>query len=230
MTGQQRSGHQLTLDLPLAAAQTRSDFFVSANNATALATLDDWQQGWPQARMLLIGPAGAGKTHLAQIWAQAAGAEIRQAATLAEGDVPDLATCKALVVEDAETLPQHAQAALFHLHNLLQGRGHLLITASRPPRDWGMTLPDLASRMQAMANVRLDAPDEGLLAAVLVKLFADRQIIVPPNLISYLTLRMDRSLHAAAAIVARLDAAALARQRPITRAFAAEVLDLDAGT
>jgi chromosomal replication initiation ATPase DnaA len=132
------------------------------------------------------------------------------------------------VVEDAERLVGADETALFHLHNMLAGK-YLLVTAACPPRDWGISLPDLASRMQAVPAARLEAPDDALLTAVLVKLFADRQITVPANLISYLTLRMDRSLHAAGELVAALDARALALGRPVTRALAAEVLDKGPG-
>ena len=217
------STQQLAFDLPSAAAMRREDFFVTPANAVALAAVDGWRD-WPQGRMLLVGPAGAGKTHLARIWAQEAGAVVVPATDVISADLPGLAAMGAVVVEDAEQLPPDGEAALFHLHNMLV-TGRLLITAALPPRDWPIALPDLASRMQAMPAARLEAPDDALLTAVLVKLFADRQVTVPASLISYLTLRMDRSLHAASQLVAALDARALAQARPITRSLAAEVLD-----
>jgi chromosomal replication initiation ATPase DnaA len=221
------SAEQLAFDLPSTAAMRREDFFVTPVNALALAAMDGWRD-WPQGRMLLLGPRGAGKTHLARIWTGMTGAHVVQATGLAGADLPALAATGAVMVEDADQLPPDAQTNLFHLHNMLAG-AHLLITAAVPPRDWPITLPDLASRMQAMPVTRLDAPDDALLTAVLVKLFADRQIAVPANLIDYLTIRMDRSLHAAGQLVAALDAAALARGRPVTRALAAEMLDKAAG-
>ncbi len=219
-------GRQLAFDLPARHAFTRDDFFITPATALALAAMDAWQD-WPSGRMLLIGPAGAGKTHLAQIWAAQAQAAVIAAADLDKADLPALAATGAVVVEDAHTLPASAAPALFHLHNMLQGAGHLLITAACPPRDWPITLPDLVSRMQAMPATRLDAPGDALLTAVLVKLFADRQIAVPASLIGYLTRRMDRSLHAARLLVATLDATALAQGRPITRALAADVMGAD---
>jgi chromosomal replication initiation ATPase DnaA len=131
-----------------------------------------------------------------------------------------------VVVDDADWGGD--EAALFHLHNLMAGGHPLLLTAKGPPRDWGLSLPDLTSRMQAIAIATIDAPDDALLAAVMVKLFADRQITVPPNLIAYLIPRMDRSLHAAAVMVAALDAHALALGRPVTRALAVDYLARDA--
>ena len=133
-----------------------------------------------------------------------------------------------LVIEDADLYAGHpsAEEGLFHLlnHQLSTG-GHLLITARTPPRDWGLALPDLQSRLQSIAIARLEAPDDALISAVLVKLFADRQIMVPANLIPYLVSRMDRSIAAARDLVAALDARALALGRPVTRALAAELLD-----
>ena len=218
---------QLAFDLPGQAALTRQDFFVSPANAQALAALDGWR-GWPGGKMIVAGPAGAGKTHLARIWAAETGAAGVAGAELAGADLPALVARGAVVVEDAEAVGGHpaAEVALFHLHNMAtEARASLLLTAACPPRDWGLKLPDLASRMQAMALTRLDAPDDALLAAVLGKLFADRQVVVPPTLIPYLIARMERSLKAARALVARLDAQALAQGRPITRALASALLD-----
>jgi chromosomal replication initiation ATPase DnaA len=147
---------------------------------------------------------------------------------LAGADLPALAEAGAIVVEDAEAVAGVAagETALFHLHNILGARdGALLLTAARPVRDWGLALPDLESRMQAIAVTRLDPPDDALLSAVLVKLFADRQIAVAPALIPYLASRMDRSFEAARDLVARLDALALAAGRPVTRQLASALLD-----
>lgn len=216
---------QLAFDLPLEPAFRRADFFASAANAQALAQVEAWQD-WPQGKLILVGPEGSGKTHLAHVWAELAGAEVISARRLAESDLPDLARGP-VAVEDVEAIAgdREAETALFHLHNMNAGNG-LLLTANRAPRDWGLCLPDLLSRMQAAAVARLDPPDEALLTMVLVKLFADRQIAVPPNLITYLVPRMGRSLFAAAEWVKFLDARSLALGRPITRALAAEVLDL----
>lgn len=213
---------QLAFDLPSAEAMTRADFFVAPSNALALHTVEDWRN-WPGRKLLLIGPEGSGKTHLARVWAEMAGALILPAAALWTLDPTDLAATP-VAVEDADRL-DGAEAELFHLHNLVTQGASLLMTAQRPPRDWGLRLPDLISRLQAAPIARLDAPDDALLSAVLVKLFADRQVAVPANLIPYLVSRMPRSIGAARALVAALDAAALAGGRPITRALAAEVLD-----
>lgn len=217
---------QLAFDLPAREAWRREDFFISPANATALAAVDDWRN-WPSGKMVLTGPAGSGKTHLARLWAAEAGAAVLPATDLPHADLPALSAHGAVAVEDAEAAagnPQ-AEAAFFHLHNLVAQAGHLLVTAARPPRDWGLALPDLASRLQAAALTRIDAPDDALLSAVLIKLFADRQITVPPALIPYLVQRMERSIAAARDIVARLDAHALAAGRPITRQLAAEVME-----
>lgn len=218
---------QLAFDLPCKAALRREDFCVSPANALALAAVERWRD-WPQGKMVLVGPAGAGKTHLAHIWAGLANASLLPASALGHCDLPSLAAGNAVVVEDADCLDgwPEAERALFHLHNMLAERGGaLLVTAAGPPRDWGMRLQDLVSRMQAAAVTRLDAPDDALLSAVLGKLFADRQITVPPTLIPFLVQRMDRSFAAARALVAALDLQSLSEGRAITRQMAAALLD-----
>lgn len=218
---------QLIFDLPVGARLTRADFCVTPANALALAAVDAWRT-WPNNKMLVVGPEGAGKSHLAQIWASDANAVLVPATQLAATDISALAAHRAVGIEDADTLAGDpaAEAALFHLHNLLATSGSLLVTGKTPPRDWGLTLPDLASRMQATALTCLDPPDDALLAAVLAKLFADRQLAISANLIPYLVVRMDRSIAAARRLVDALDARALSQHRPITRAMAGELLEL----
>lgn len=218
---------QLVLDLPLRPALGREDFMVAPSNALAVSHVDG-AAGWPGGKLALIGPAGAGKTHLAHVWAAETGARILAASSLAEADIDQLARQRHIAVEDIETLCGNALAetALFHLHNhLLSMDGRLLLSARTPPARWPIALPDLASRMQATATAVIAAPDDALLAAVLVKLFGDRQIAVQPELISYLVRRMERSLAAAQRIVAELDARAMAEQRPVSRNLAAQILD-----
>lgn len=220
---------QLAFDLPARPAFGRADLFVSPANALALASLEGWR-GWPQGKMILIGPHGAGKTHIAHVWASDANAVLVDPGAMPGADLDALAAEDAVVLEDADQLAgeREAEVALFHLHNLMaERRKPFLLTASAPVRDWGIALPDLQSRMQATPTALLDAPDDSLLSAVLVKLFADRQIVVPPNLVPYLVTRMDRDLGTARDLVAALDLRALSEQRAITRQLAAEVLEYD---
>jgi chromosomal replication initiation ATPase DnaA len=211
---------QLVLDLPFRAAMGRADFFVSAANAAAVAGIDGWRD-WPGAKMLLVGPEGSGKTHLAHVFGAQAGARIIGPGDLAAIDPATAAEAPALVVEDADRIARDvaAQEALFHLHNAAAGGGTpLLLTARGPARHWGLTLPDLQSRMEQAGQLRLEAPDDALLTAVLVKLAADRQMTLTPALLAFTLPRIDRSLAFAQRFVAALDAEALAaKARPGTR-------------
>ncbi|MBA4325139.1 MAG: chromosomal replication initiator DnaA [Rhodobacter sp.] len=221
---------QLAFDLPSVEAMTREHFFVAPSNALALQAIEGWRD-WPGRKQMIVGPEGSGKTHLAHVWAALSGAVILPATGLAGTDIASLSG-RAVVVEDADRIGGgdrigEAEAQLFHLHNLVTASGALLLTARTPPRDWGLALADLKSRMQATPIATLERPDDALLSAVLVKLFADRQVAVPPNLIPYLVSRMPRSIGAARGLVAALDARALAAGRPITRPLAGELLDLD---
>ena len=217
---------QLSFDLPVRQALGREDFFVSPANAEAVAMIEGWQN-WPARKLVLVGPQGAGKTHLAHVWAEISGARIIAAADLADADIPALAAGH-VAVEDCAQVARDAtaEAVLFHLHNLTLAEGNtLLFTAMQPPSHWRLALPDLASRMQATATASLQQPDDALLAAVLMKLMADRQLSPTPGTIPYLCRRIDRSFQAASRAVTLLDATALDTRRPITRALAAEVLD-----
>jgi chromosomal replication initiation ATPase DnaA len=193
----------------------------------AVAMIENWRN-WPAAKMVLTGPQGAGKTHLAHVWADAAQARIIRAADLNEAQVPDLARGN-IAVEDVPALEGDAaaQTALFHLHNLVLAEGHsMLLTGAGNPAHWGLELPDLVSRLRGALEATIDAPDDALLAAVLVKLMADRQLMPPADVIPYLLTRMERSFAEASRIVATLDRESLARKRPVTRALAATVLDI----
>lgn len=221
---------QLGFDLHSAPALGRADFLVAPSNAVAFAMIERWPL-WTGGKLVLTGPAGSGKTHLAHVWAASTGATIVQAAELSAQSIPDLAQGP-VAVEDVPGAAgdPDAQTALFHLHNLVLAEGHpLLLTGDGAASRWGLTLPDLASRIAAAQSVELQAPDDTLLAAVLAKLFADRQITPKADLIPYLLLRMDRSFETARVVVAALDSAALALKRPVSRTLAARLLDKGPG-
>lgn len=205
------------------------DFFVSAANGRAHDMVMA-SHNWPDGKLALIGPEGAGKSHLARVWAEASGATIRQACTLLEPIAPVVPGDR-LCIEDVDRLPREAEEALFHLHNNLLGSGgRLLLTARVAPARWSVALPDLASRMTATTVVTIEDPDDDLLRAVLTKLFADRQLTPEPKLVQWLLPRMERSFAAAARIVAEIDRRALAEGRVINASLAREILDTHQNT
>ncbi|MEM7073856.1 MAG: DnaA/Hda family protein [Pseudomonadota bacterium] len=217
---------QLSFDLPVRTALGREDFFVSDANKNAVALIEAWQN-WPDRKLALIAPEGAGKTHLVHVWADMSQAQIVSAHDLGRHDIPALGRAPC-AVEDCEGVSgsPEAERALLHLHNLALAEGQsLLLTARAAPRDWNIALPDLASRMQATPTIAITAPDDALLSAVLMKHFQDRQIFPPPDLVPYLARRMDRSFAAARDVVDRLDRLALHEQRTLTRGLARRVLD-----
>jgi chromosomal replication initiation ATPase DnaA len=217
---------QLALDLGLRSALGEADFLVAPCNQQAVQWLDRWP-GWPAPALTVHGPGGCGKTHLARVFAARSGAPVIAAADLATDLVPaQLGAARAAVVDDAD----HAGAeALLHLYNVIAERqGHLLLTAQTPPARWPGLLPDLRSRLAAAPAVAVEAPDEALLAALLVKLFADRQIAVGEDVPLFLSRHIERSFEAARRAVAELDAAALREKRGITIPLARAVLGLRA--
>jgi chromosomal replication initiation ATPase DnaA len=214
---------QLALALDHAESLAREDFLSGPSNAAALALIDAWPD-WPHRTMILAGPEGSGKSHLAAIWAQAAGARLTAARALDEKTVPLALATGSLVVEDIAP-DGFDEPALFHLLNLArEERAFLLLTTRTAAVGNEARIRDLRSRLQALPVVPLAPPDDALLRAVLVKLFSDRQVRVDESLIGYVAARIERSFAAARAVVARLDDAAMRLQRPLTRSLAVEIL------
>lgn len=212
---------QLALALEHAESFAREDFLSGPSNASALALIDAWPD-WPARAMALIGPEGAGKTHLATIWAAAAGARVVTARTLGEIDLPAALATGALVVEDAATVKE--ERALFHLINLAREEGaFLLFTARTAPSLWPVVMPDVVSRLRALPLLSLQAPDDAMLRGVMVKLAADRQMPLDDSVVGYLATHIERSFAAARAAVIALDKEALRQSRPPSRALAAEL-------
>ena len=214
---------QLTLDFPHRPALGLSDYFISDCNALAVQWIDRWPD-WPSPALVVHGPAGSGKTHLAHVWRARSDAILRSADDIA-GREPGviLAGANTCVLDGIdETIDPHA---LLHLYNSLsEAGGHLLITTRSPPARWSLSLADLASRLSAAAAVDVAPPDDALLGALLVKLFHDRQLRVGEEVLSYLLARMERTFAAAETLVAALDARALAEKRGVTVPLTREVL------
>jgi chromosomal replication initiation ATPase DnaA len=214
---------QLAFALPHAESFTRDDFLEGPANAAGLALIDSWPD-WPNRVMLLVGPEGSGKSHLASIWAEQAGARSTSAHTLTAGAVPSGLATGALVVEDLRSSDVD-ERALFHLLNLAREEGaFVLITARTPPSAFQIELLDLRSRLRALPTVSLLPPDDHLCRALIVKFCADRQLAVDEAVVSYLTTRVERSYAAVRTAVEFLDTEALRLGRPVTRALAAELL------
>ena len=214
---------QLAFALPHAESLTRDDFLEGPANSAGLALVESWPD-WPNRTMLLVGPEGSGKSHLATIWAEQAGARSTTAHTLTAASVPGALATGALVVEDLKA-GDFDERALFHLLNLArEDEASVLITARQPPSAFEVELRDLRSRLRALPTVSLLPPDDQLFRALIVKFCADRQMAVDETVVSYLASRIERSFAAARRAVELLDTEALRLGRPVTRALAAELL------
>ena len=213
---------QLALALDHSVSFAREDFLSGPSNIAALTLIERWPD-WPDRIVALIGPEGSGKSHLAAIWAEVAGARVLSANLLSIADVPASLATGALVVEDLEAADLDEQA-LFHLMNLAREESaNVLLTGRLPVAGFPITIRDLASRLRAVPAVMLTAPDDALLRSLLVKLAADRQLTLDEALVNYLVRRIERSFAAAHAAVQRLDRESMRRHRPVTRALAAEL-------
>lgn len=206
---------QLILPLEPRNAMTRSDFIEAPGNARALAYLEAWPD-WSHPVAVLHGPGASGKTHLARIWATRSQAVLADARTLREP------VAGPAVVEncDGADTPGHEPA----LFAMLERGAPLLLTGRSAPSQWRVEMPDLTSRFRALIAFALGEPDETLLMALAVKLFADRQVVVPEAVVVRLVQGLERSPAAIHAFIARLDATALSRQKPINLQLVRELM------
>jgi chromosomal replication initiation ATPase DnaA len=214
---------QLTFRWPHSPSFEREDFLPAPSNREALSAIELWPN-WAGRMLTLVGPGGAGKSHLGTIWARASGAITLSGEALDEQSVEACGRARAVLFEDADRAWQ-AEALFFHVVNMaLQNDVWMLLTCRTPPNAWGLKTPDLLSRLRLAPVVRLTAPETELTEAVLFKLFSDRQLQVEPHVISYIALRIERSLGVAREIVAALDSEALTQGRRVTRAMASDAL------
>lgn len=224
---------QLPLDLGFVSSYAAADYLVSASNAAAFAWIERWPD-WPAAGLALSGPSGCGKTHLAHVWRERSQATIIDSPTLESIDPAQvLDTTRACAVDGIRsgTLGAAAERALLHLYNMAnERRSHLLLCAEAPPARWPIELPDLRSRLAALPSVAIAPPDDGLLEALLAKLFADRQLVLDRGTVIFIVARMERSFEAARRLVDAIDRAALASQRRPSLGLVREVMeDLEGG-
>ncbi|MGB3502171.1 MAG: DnaA regulatory inactivator HdaA [Mesorhizobium sp.] len=219
---------QLPLDLGRNSGQSRDELVMALANRAAIDLIDRWP-GWPAPVVVLAGPAGSGKSHIARVWADVSGAVEADASNIDQSLFGRAASGTPLLIDGVGQGVD--ETGLFHLINAVrQGGGQLLLTSRLFPAAWGVSLQDLQSRLRAATIVEIAEPDDFLLSAVMTKLFSDRQVKVEPHVIGYIANRIERSLSTAMSVVDRLDAAALARGARISRALAAEVIGaLDEG-
>ena len=203
------------------------DFWVAPCNSEAIGWIDRWPD-WPAPALAIWGPSGCGKTHLVRVWQARSGAREIGLDRLLEADPVALLDGKGLcAIEDAGAALADPEASLafLHLFNLVaESKGHMMLTAETPPARWAIDLADLSSRLAAIPAVEVKAPDDGLIAALLVKLFADRQLGVGADVVAYMVARMERSFDAARSLVAAIDRAALAKRRNVTVPLVGEVM------
>lgn len=218
---------QLVFDLGHRPAHGLQDFLITASNADAVAHIDRWPDGTAPA-LILYGPAACGKTHLSAVWCERTNAVRLDAEALSNGDARALfASGDNLLLDPIDPWigDRTAETTLFHLYNLCREQGHaLLLTMRASPARLDFALPDLASRLRACPAVAIAAPDENLLAAVLVKMFADRQLTISAEILHYILPRMERSFAAARDLVIRIDERALRKKRPVSIPLIRELL------
>lgn len=222
VAGRRKAGEQLPLVFNHQSASGRDDLAITDKLTAAVAIVDAWPN-WPAPVVILTGPQGSGKSHLAEIWRQQSAA--RDIVPASGSDASVVAAQGPVLFEDADRAG-FDEVELFHVINSVKQNGQSLLMTSRTwPLSWNVQLPDLRSRLKAATLVEIGEPDEILLSQVIVKLFADRQLAIDERLVDYIVQRMERSLAVAQEVVERMDQLALARRSKMSRVLAAEVLD-----
>ncbi|MEG9883851.1 MAG: DnaA/Hda family protein [Hyphomicrobiales bacterium] len=215
---------QFALDFDLRPAMEREDFLVAPSNEAAVAMIDAWPN-WPSPVVILVGPAGSGKSHLGEVWHVRSGARRVTSGEITPANIAEIVGTRSILLEHTPDVSLD-ERALFHLINLIyEIGGHLMITARNYPARWPLHLPDLATRLKAAPVVTLNPPDDQLLRNVLVKLFADRQLAIDEPLLRYIMARVERSMDGARRLVRAVDRQALATRSSITRRFVGRVMD-----
>ena len=219
---------QLGLDLGHRTARGRSDFLVSRCNAAAVEWIDRWPD-WPARAIAVWGPPASGKTHLAHVWCEISGGDLIGPDDVRATDAAELRARNSVIcVDHADRLAGDSrdEEALLHFYNyLLETDGALLLVGTEAPARWDVRLADLGSRLKALSGAGILAPDDDLLAALMVKQFRDRQLRVGEDVVLFLLARMERSFAAVSEIVGVIDSTALERRRPVTIPLAREILD-----
>ena len=221
------SPKQIPFDFDHRPALGGEDFLVAPSNAQAVAWVERWPH-WPAVALAIVGPRGAGKTHLAHVFQALSNAPVISISDLRDNDADRvLEGHPALVLEDVEAFVRAGlEEKLFHLYNLARESDvKLLLTAETPPSRWAIGLKDLSSRLNTSQVAEISSPDDALLTALVVKQFADRQLGVDQDVLTYMLARMDRSFAGVSDLVRAVDEAALAQKRAITIPLVRKVLE-----
>ncbi|MCY4195717.1 MAG: DnaA/Hda family protein [Rhodobacteraceae bacterium] len=216
----------LPMEFSPVVSRDDSDFIQSDCNRAAYQMVREDRQ-WPDNRLIVIGPPQCGKSHLVRIWSKRVKARIIGHADIVDHEMIAAMRGRAVSVLRADQCAgsQELETGLFHLCNEVANTGgRLLLTARRSPVFWPLLLADLGSRLRGSQQVTVHPPDEQLLAALIVKLFSDRQISVPSRVVKYVVARMERTFEAAHALVAEMDQRGLLERKRISLATAAAAL------
>lgn len=219
--------HQFTLDFEHRPSFSGDDFLVAPANQAAVDWIDQWPS-WSHPALAVSGPPASGKTHLSHVFMSRSEAISVDLSTIQVTGVRPLVTDHpAFVLDNVDAIVQTPQEEnLFHFLNVIREENRTaLLLSTTPPARWSVNLADLQSRLNAVPHVGITAPDDALMAALVVKLFSDRQLRIDTGIVDYLLTRTDRTFDGIRATIARIDETALSERRNITIPLIRQVLD-----
>lgn len=211
---------QIPLDLSPAPEYSFENFLISDTNRVAYERLQNWPDaGFPI--LLMMGPAGVGKTHLCEAWVR--NGENRLKCENSGDVLPAKLFDKNIWLDDVQNAPENT---LFTLINMaLNGEVRsLLLSANKPRKNWKIELPDLRSRVSNLPIIEIQPHDDAILEPFLRKLFEDRGREINAETIRYILTYCDRSADGLRKLALDLDAAAASQKKDLTRTFVSKYL------
>ena len=204
------------------------NFLVTDANRHVFEWLEKFPQ-WPlwgaSPSFLLVAAQQAGKTHCLHMVASAAGAHVLTIHQLESRRARDVS--QPLIIDDVHHLQFNVrhEEALFHLMNEAHLCGRPLLFASAvPPQAWkGKIMPDLLSRLTALALLQLQMDDDVVLG-MLLKILHERGLTLSHGVVRWLMTRLPSSPHEIKTFASRLEHYVTQNRTPITLPIVKEIV------
>jgi DnaA family protein len=206
--------------------------FIAGDNAELVERLRRCAADVPQARVLVTGATGTGKSHLLAAVAAAAGGTGHASVLLSarHGALPPAERLRSaggagvIAIDDVDACLGQRAAEESLLQVVNEARGLLLLATTSHVAELRCVLPDLRSRLLASEVFRLRPLDEAAQRQLVRRRAAAVGLAVDDAVLDYLMHRVARNAGGLAGIVDALDAASWQARRPLTIPLVRDVL------